>query len=111
MKNLKDHKDIKRNIKYYYSQEAELRWFMDFLKNRKSPPRCLRCGSTETKEINIPSIGRHNEGQKKINLDFKHPLCGGDLYIEEGSIRNFYSFRNVLYYDTEGVMKSDFKNA
>ena len=97
------YRSVKNSIDYYYSQESEYRWFINFLEDRKSPPRCLRCGSTEAKKMNIPHIGRYNEGPKQIKLDFKHPLCGGDLYIEDGTISNFYSFGNGLHYNAEGI--------
>jgi transcription elongation factor Elf1 len=56
---------------------------------RQSPPRCLRCGSTEI--VDVP------EGTQA----FQHPGCGGTLRDGASCIHNQRD--RILTYDVEGV--------
>ena len=47
--------------------------------NRKSPPRCLSCGSFDHKEL--PLTG-YPDG-KRITLKIQHPDCGGNFVIDD----------------------------
>ena len=96
-----NYKEIKRNYDYYIKELDILKWSIKFITNRKSLPRCLTCGSTEVSKLNIPSTSRGDEAGKKIRIGYKHPNCGGELYLETGTVSTFYQY-NDIYYNTEG---------
>jgi hypothetical protein len=47
--------------------------------NRKSPPRCLSCGSIEHKELPLSPFP---EGKRTV-LGIQHPGCGGRFVIDD----------------------------
>lgn len=52
---------------------------LEFLHERKSPPKCLTCSSTDIKRLNLPNTQGSNI--EKIT-EFKHPNCGGHLLVK-----------------------------
>lgn len=71
---------------------------------RKSPPRCLECGST-----NITQIEKINSKEEMhIKGSALHPECGGYLYYmedEECPFRVSFNYSNptIRMYDIEGL--------
>lgn len=47
--------------------------------HRRSPPRCLSCGSFEHKELPLPD---YPEG-KRTTIQIQHPGCGGNFVIDD----------------------------
>lgn len=82
------------DIKYYSEQKmAELNIKVDWIRMRKSPPRCLKCHSTNTVPIHF---------ENGISVDFKHK-CGGMLYLKEHPNRlRFNVFESVIIVDVDG---------
>ena len=73
--------------------------WLTFLKQRSSPTRCLTCSSTHIKPLDLPET----KDYKGFMLnDFKHPDCGGTLWLRQNSF-----WLNAAYapksYDTEGM--------
>ncbi len=71
-------------------------YWLDFITNRKSPPKCLSCGGSNFQYINTES--------KKSDIrenSSEHPGCGGKLYEQESGWRLSIGVLTVLY-DIEG---------
>lgn len=86
---------IKRLTERLSEENKRLR----FLAQRKSPPKCLACGSEEVEEM---PHANPEEGGEPINLHFIHPHCGGTLWIEKTGIRYMFRF-TPKYYDSNGL--------
>ena len=73
--------------------------WLAFLEHRSSPPRCLTCSSTHIKQLGLPET----EDYKGFMLnDFKHPDCGGTLWLRQHEMRLNISYTPKCY-DTEGM--------
>lgn len=81
-----------RNIEDF----AEKLLWLRLLELRKDPAKCLSCGSTDF----IPVKLTYPEREEAINLDFRHPVCGGVLTIQF-DFRAYMSFK-PKYYDVNG---------
>jgi hypothetical protein len=67
--------------------------------NRKSPPRCLSCGSFDHKEL---LLSGYPEG-KRTTLQIQHPGCGGN-FITDDRILIWADFVcPKRYYTPEGI--------
>jgi hypothetical protein len=53
--------------------------FHRVVSNRKSPPRCLSCGSFDHKELPLSDFPRG----KRITLPIRHPGCDGNFVIDD----------------------------
>lgn len=77
---------------------------VELLATRKSPPRCLECGSTETELVNadfnhFPSL---DEPQESFSIGFHHPQCGGEILGEPSGMRVSVRLQHRGY-NREGV--------
>ena len=72
-----------------------------FVKERESPPKCLVCGATNITSINVRDLDYYNPGPDKELIGFKHPNCGGELWLIRDPIRWNVKFTPQLY-DVEG---------
>src|ERR1039457_145663 len=72
--------------------------------NRKSPPRCLSCGSFDHKEL---PLSGYPEGKRTI-LQIQHPGCGGNFIIDDRSPIMADFMCPQRYYTPEGIfLRSD----
>ena len=80
-----------------HRDEKELRLLAVLFHRRTAPPRCLKCGSVEVRPIYLPDP---REGEV-LELNTRHPGCGGRLLAMKSSIRlNVRLLRRI--YDEEG---------
>jgi hypothetical protein len=70
--------------------------------NRKSPPRCLSCGSFDHKELHLTG---YPEGKRTI-LQIQHPDCGGNFIIDDRSPIMADFKCPERYYTPEGIFLS-----
>jgi len=75
----------------------------EFIKLRKSPPRCLVCGSTNTKVLTEKTLGTSNkeETEEETEKCIEHPGCSGFL-IPKLSDLNINLFSSTKFYSIEG---------
>lgn len=69
--------------------EATLAW----CDSRRSPPRCLTCGATESEPFDRKAL--------EAGLRLRHPGCSGRLAMRRSPIQ-FASGRQSRFYDAEG---------
>ena len=53
---------------------------LSVVRSRRSRPRCLECGSTDVHAF--PHKERPARAGQKSLVGFRHPGCGGELYVE-----------------------------
>jgi hypothetical protein len=68
--------------------------------NRKSPPRCLSCGSFDHKELPLTGY----PAGKRTTLKIQHPDCGGNFVIDDRCpiMADFFP-GSKEYYTPEGI--------
>lgn len=96
-----EYKKLKRDYEFYLNQIQELEWKLSFQKNNKRKPKCLVCGSENVESVNVGELDYYNPGPDKKLIDFKHPKCGGELWVVRNPIRWNVRFEPRLY-DIEG---------
>lgn len=80
-----------------------------FLDGRKSPARCLACGSTQIAPTQLPAVpfidkrwDPHLPEPEPIPTGFQHPGCGGDITARYSTVwLSVRMYHNV--FDTEGI--------
>ena len=92
-----EYKQLKRNYEYYFKHIKELEWRINFNNNRKSLPKCLVCGATNIENINVKELDYYNPGPEKRIMGFKHPECGGNLWLVKSSYRFNIRYEPQLY--------------
>lgn len=75
--------------KLYRKQFQEIHSLEDFYKSRKSPSKCLKCGSTQIEEANLWG----NEGKNPI----LHPNCGGRFGLQKSDMRIAMRLKHRFY--------------
>jgi hypothetical protein len=70
---------------------ARLLPYIEWRSNRKSPPRCLECGSTT-----LTQLGLSQDGKFEVT---EHPTCGGTLSIKWVGMA---LIRGISVYTAEG---------
>jgi hypothetical protein len=92
--------------RWHYKQDQligkldEKTTLLGIIKQRKSPPRCLECGSTR---VMAPLVADKTfwDSEKPAVTGFIHPGCGGELSADEDGMR--ISLRpSTRYYSSEG---------
>lgn len=80
-----------------------LRVRAEVLAARRSPPRCLECGSHECFPIasDIRPTGSPSQPGPPVKMGMRHPGCGGDLMVRHSGERVHVVLAD-RYYDTEG---------
>jgi hypothetical protein len=79
-----------KKIKFIYYFFKNL-WWKAQIRNCDNPKRCLNCGSTDIEKIVIPYP---EEIDEPLNIGYKHPGCGGNLWVNNDGLR-----LNSKYYD------------
>lgn len=95
------YKKLKRDYNFYNREIKNLKWRLSFLKNINRGPKCLVCGSENIESVDVKELDYHNPGPDKKLIDFKHPGCGGELWLIRNPIRWNLKFIPQLY-DVEG---------
>ncbi len=70
-------------------------------KNRKSPIKCLACGSEKHLYLNTNEWRRFYKLEKPEPISFKHPFCGGELLARCSEVR-FQMKLEKFIYDLDG---------
>jgi len=90
-----------KNMEMDFEFKRTLQWISE----RKSPPRCLKCGSIDITYISF-DFEANNSEKHIIGLGFRHE-CGGQFfsydYAEEGEIRFMFVTQKALI-DPEGLV-------
>ena len=75
-----------------------------FLERRRSPPRCLKCGSIECHPLPPQTDGMEANGCIKhvFPIGFQHPGCGGNLLAKTSDFRVSMILSHRIY-DIEGI--------
>ena len=77
---------------------------LSILADRKSPPRCLTCGSTNIFALTIDDADRPShwyDSATPISIGVVHPGCGGELLVScPGTYMSM--FNDDRTYDLEG---------
>ncbi len=87
---------LKQAIDDLNKRLRESEYWLSFIETRKSPPKCLRCGNSNFKLLNI--------GWEKESVDDQtsiHPGCGGKLHQQNGEMRFMMAPLYILF-NTEG---------
>ena len=91
--------NIKMDINALDEDMSELKASLAYLSGRKSPPRCLKCGSQEVSSLSL--FPAHKAVAAQIQV-FKHPNCGGAVRANVTEIR-FAMRLPEYFYDKEGI--------
>lgn len=92
--------------RWHYKQDQlvgkldETTTLLAIIKQRKSPPRCLECGSSR---VRAPLVQDKSfwDSPKPVATGFIHPGCGGELWADEDGMR--ISLRpSTRYYSGDG---------
>ena len=95
--------DLDWQIERMERQAMVIQQRLSFLAGRRSPPRCLQCGSTDAFTFAvIPDFTvYYGKTQGPVALGVKHPGCGGELAVMDDGTR--FSYTPILrLYDSEG---------
>lgn len=84
---------------YWREELAEVLNRRDFLSQRQSPPRCLKCAGTAVSPLKYDTPAA---GMPAVRIDFVHPGCGGSLWIVSEGMRVAMRHRETLLFDGEG---------
>ena len=98
--------EYKKQKRDYSYNQKRLKWLNERLANLKEkqrPPRCLVCGATNVQSIYVRDLDYNNPDIKEKLMEFKHPNCGGELWLIRSTIRGSIEFIPRLY-DVEGNM-------
>lgn len=94
---------MRNNARYeqeYWREELEeVMKRRDFLRQRQSPSRCLKCSGTDVAPLRY---GVPAEGESAVRIDFLHPGCGGNLWIVSEGMRVAMRYRETLLFDGQG---------
>ena len=95
--------DLEWKIKRMEQQVEEIQQRQSCLVGRRSPPRCLQCGSTDAFPFAvIPDFTvYYGKTQGPVALGVKHPGCGGELAVMDDGTRFSYT-PTLRLYDSEG---------
>ncbi len=99
----KKKEEIKDRIAYaqqFIKEEIEL---VNILRSRKTPPRCLRCSSSDVIQYKFPSAGFDESPNKLFPTGFIHPGCGGNIIMSNSGI-DFMMRRKSRAYTTDGIL-------
>ena len=100
--------DLDWQIERMERQAMVIQQRLSFLAGRRSPPRCLQCGSTDAFPFAvIPDFTvYYGKTQGPVTLGVKHPGCGGELAVMDDGTRFSYT-PTLRLYDSEGNRCAD----
>ena len=100
--------DLDWQIERMEKQAMVIQQRLSFLDGRRSPPRCLQCGSTDAFPFAvIPDFTvYYGKTQGPVALGVKHPGCGGELAVMDDGTRFSY-IPTLRLYDSEGNRCAD----
>ena len=100
--------DLDWQIERMERQAMVIQQRLSFLAGRRSPPRCLQCGSTDAFPFAvIPDFTvYYGKTQGPVALGVKHPGCGGELAVMDDGTRFSY-IPTLRLYDSEGNRCAD----
>ncbi len=95
--------DLDWQIERMERQAMVIQQRLSCLDGRRSPPRCLQCGSTDAFPFAvIPDFTvYYGKTQGPVALGVKHPGCGGELAVMDDGTRFSY-IPTLRLYDSEG---------
>jgi len=106
---------LKETINKYENEKLiGIELLINAMKDRSSDPKCLFCSSEEIIPLDIPmleSLNQFNPKETKDvkNINFQHSGCGGNLKIENLTLRlaiinpkRVYDIDGYLLQDSEG---------
>jgi len=101
--------DLQWQCKYKSMEMRDEQQRIKLLESRKTPPRCLSCGTTDC--LPLPEIPQLPEPQyplfssetpgQAVKIGFKHPGCGGNLLVEWSDVWVNMKSKHRIY-DIEG---------
>ena len=95
--------EAQRRRKCLLSQLAEEEARLALLKDRRSPARCLKCGSTACELLppSVHPIGNPEDPGFPVRIEMRHPGCGGELEVAHSGVRIVLELSQRTY-DVEG---------
>ena len=103
--------NLKIECEYLRTYMETDRKILLLLISRKSPPRCLKCGSTDCMLLpkipyipapDYPLFSTEDPGPP-IKIGFKHPSCNGELLVKYSDVWISFKKKHRIY-DTEGLL-------
>lgn len=84
------------------SMEDDAASMLGLIRDRKSAPKCLTCGSTHTHAPLITNEEPWIDTAQPKRTGFVHPLCGGDILMQMDDFRIALK-PSTWHYKTEGI--------
>lgn len=88
---------VKSRIEKLEEEIASSTVLLKLFKNRKSPIRCLNCGSDKHLYLNTDEWRRFYELTKPEPIGLKHPFCGGELLARCSEVRFHMKLKKFIY--------------
>ncbi len=93
---LKWKKGVKLKFFCYFLKKL---WWKRQIEKSNCPKRCLNCGSTDIEKIIIPYP---EEIDEPLKLNYLHPKCGGNLFVNNDGLRIIPKYHQKKYYTLNG---------